>query len=172
MKNLSVGDFAEIKRISDVALSPDGTKAAVTVISGSVEKDRYLSDIWLWADGNFRQLTDLGIAASPLWEDNGHIIFPADLAGERKASEKLTVYNRISVEILKSVNFYNYNNRDQELKDVYLIGGGAAIEPLADTIRQTTGLDVHSAADLIKGSYSVDEPWLFLRAICCGAKEK
>lgn len=84
----------------------------------------------------------------------------------------LELYNRISVEILKSVNFYNYNNRDQELKDVYLIGGGSAIEPLADTIRQMTGLNVHPAEELMKGAYSVDEPWLFLRAVCCGAKEK
>ena len=84
----------------------------------------------------------------------------------------LELYNRISVEILKSINFYNYNNREQELKDIYLIGGGAAIEPLADTIRQMTGLNIDPAADLVKGAYSVDEPWLYLRAICCGAKEK
>ena len=88
-------------------------------------------------------------------------------------SEKcLELYNRISVEILKSINFYNYNNRNQELKDIYLIGGGSAIEPMADTIRQMTGLEVHTASELMKGAYSIEEPWLFLRAVCCGSKEK
>jgi len=84
----------------------------------------------------------------------------------------LELYNRISVETLKAINFYNYNNRTQELKDIYLIGGGAAIEPLVANIKQMTGLEIHSASELMSSGYSVDEPWLFLRAVCCGAKEK
>ena len=84
----------------------------------------------------------------------------------------LDLYNRIAVEILKSVNFYNYNNRNQELRDIYLIGGGAAIESMVDTIKQMTGLTVHTADELLQGKYSVEQPWLFLRLICCGAKEK
>lgn len=82
------------------------------------------------------------------------------------------LYNRVSVEILKAINFYNYNNRNQELKDIYLIGGGAAIEPMVSTIRQMTGLDVHSASELINPLYSGEEPWLYLRSVCCGAKER
>lgn len=88
-------------------------------------------------------------------------------------SEKcLELYNRVSIEILKSVNFYNFNNRNQELKDIYLIGGGAAIEPLVSTIKEMTGLEVHTAQELLRPTYSVEEPWLFLRSVCCGAKEK
>ena len=84
----------------------------------------------------------------------------------------LDLYNRVAIEILKSVNFYNYNNRSQELRDIYLIGGGAAIEPLVDTIKQMTGLSVHAVDELLQGKYSVKEPWLYFRLICCGAKEK
>ena len=44
----------------------------------------------------------------------------------------LELFNRMAVEIMKAVNFYNYNNREQSLRSVYLCGGGAAIAPLRE----------------------------------------
>jgi len=74
-------------------------------------------------------------------------------------------YNALAVEILKASNFYNYNNRDYELKEVYLIGGGAAIEPLVSTIHEVANLNVHDASELISSKYQTAEPWRTIQAI-------
>jgi len=80
-------------------------------------------------------------------------------------------YNSLAVEILKSANFYNYNNGEYELKDIYLIGGGSSIDPLVKTIKQVTGLTLHPAWELLGDKYICKEPWHMLRAICCGSEK-
>ena len=59
------------------------------------------------------------------------------------------LYNRMAVEIMKAVNFYNYNNREQSLREIYLCGGGTAVAPLQEAIRQMTDLDVHPVTELL-----------------------
>ena len=76
------------------------------------------------------------------------------------------LYARLAGEIVRAVNFYNYNNRDRELKELYLCGGGAGIAALRETIAETTRLEVHPAADLLpEQQRPEEEPWLYLRAI-------
>ena len=83
----------------------------------------------------------------------------------------MELYNRMAIEIMKAINFYNYNNRDTDLQDIYLMGGGAAIEPLVATIRQVTGLNICPVSDLLPADMQTEEPELYLRAICCAGKE-
>lgn len=75
------------------------------------------------------------------------------------------IYARMAGEIVRAVNFYNYNNRDRELRDLYLCGGGAGIEPLCTTIAETTRLNIHPAAELLPEGCRPEESWLYLRAI-------
>ena len=63
----------------------------------------------------------------------------------------MDLYHRMAAEITKAVNFYNYNNRQQALRRVYLCGGGAEVLPAADLMPDT-------------GS---DAPWLYTRALGC-----
>ena len=48
MKKVAIDDFALIRRLSDLTVSPDGTKAALTVNVGNMEKNRYENSIWLY----------------------------------------------------------------------------------------------------------------------------
>ncbi len=73
-------------------------------------------------------------------------------------------YNRVAVEVVKAVNFYNYNNRDRELRDLYVVGGGG-VEPLLRTIGEATKLALHPVSELLPTDTQVEEPWLYLRAI-------
>lgn len=76
------------------------------------------------------------------------------------------VYNRLAVEIMKAVNFFNYNNRDAELNDIYLCGGGAEVDVLFKTIAEETKLNVYTASRLTGRQLGLDRPNLFLKS--CG----
>ena len=75
------------------------------------------------------------------------------------------LYGHIAVEVVKAVNFFNYNNRERELTQLCLCGGGSAIQPLYDTIADTTGMTLHTSAELLGQRMSTQEPWMYLRAI-------
>lgn len=74
-------------------------------------------------------------------------------------------YARIAVEVMKAVNFFNYNNRQQELADLCLCSGGCNIGPLRQALAETTHLHLHTAQELLGDDVALDEPWMYLRAI-------
>lgn len=59
------------------------------------------------------------------------------------------VCERIAVEILKVVNFYQFTYRSSTLAGVYLVGGGAALPLLRQSIENTVGLPLLDPADLL-----------------------
>lgn len=77
------------------------------------------------------------------------------------------VYRSMAVEIMKAVNFYNYNNREQTLSRIYLCGGGAALTEISDAIQEMSSLELHPVSELISGSETLQTPWLFAKAIGC-----
>ena len=58
------------------------------------------------------------------------------------------VCDRIAVEILKVINFYQFTYRSSSLDGVYLVGGGAALPLLRQSIENTVGLPLLDPADL------------------------
>ena len=61
------------------------------------------------------------------------------------------VYQRIAIEILRVVNFYRFNfHQDSELQGLYLLGGGAAIGQLTNTIREMLEMPVLPLSGLIQ----------------------
>ena len=87
----------------------------------------------------------------------------SDFGGVLTADYARELYGRIAVEIMKAVNFFNYNNRERELTELCLCGGGSAIEPLRQAIETTTGMHLLPAGDLL-GKSDTDAPWMYLRA--------
>ena len=81
------------------------------------------------------------------------------------------LYNRMAVEIMKSVNFYNYNNRDRSLHRITLCGGGAGLEPLRKAIEDMTNLEIMPISGLIPGAEKIESPWLYARAIGCALQK-
>ena len=59
------------------------------------------------------------------------------------------VCDRIAVEILKVVNFYQFTYRSSSLAGVYLVGGGAALPLLRRSIENTVDLPVLNPAELL-----------------------
>ena len=134
--------------------------------------------MYIYRDGQFRtrRAVDLGIwdLVQQLSAERGvdahmahtHLLSDYQQAQNQEAAQEL--YNRMAVEIMKAVNFYNYNNREQTLREIYLCGGGAAIEPLRRVIGQVTGLELRDIGQLLPGGEKIEEPWLFAKALGCG----
>lgn len=73
-------------------------------------------------------------------------------AGQKEAlgvAAVADVCERLAVEILKVVNFYQFTYRSNGLAGVYLVGGGAALEPLRQAIASTAGLTLLDPAGLL-----------------------
>ena len=81
------------------------------------------------------------------------------------------LYNRMAVEIMKSVNFYNYNNRDRSLHRICLCCGGGAIAPLQEAITRMTDLEILPASALIPGADKLENPWIYARAVGCALQK-
>lgn len=56
---------------------------------------------------------------------------------------------RIAVEILKVINFYQFTYRSSTLRGVYLVGGGAALPLLRQSIERALDLPLLDPADLL-----------------------
>ncbi len=59
-------------------------------------------------------------------------------------SECISMCNRIAMEVSKVVNFYNFNNPEREIEQLYFMGGGARIRQLTDAIAETVSLPIAS----------------------------
>lgn len=59
------------------------------------------------------------------------------------------VCDRIAVEILKVINFYQFTYRSSTLEGIYLVGGGASMDLLRRSIENTVGLSLLDPADLL-----------------------
>ncbi len=47
MMKVAIEDFANVKKLGGLTLSPSGRKAAFTVTVGSIEDNAYRTDIWV-----------------------------------------------------------------------------------------------------------------------------
>lgn len=77
------------------------------------------------------------------------------MSGNKTALETASLpdlCNRLAVEILKVVNFYQFTYRSSTLEGVYLVGGGAAMEMLRHAIGETVGMVILDPEELLKTS--------------------
>jgi type IV pilus assembly protein PilM len=91
--------------------------------------------------------------------------------GILEANSCKEVYNRMAIEIMKAISFYKSSRRESSLDKIYLCGGGAAIQPLVETISEIVVLGLRGAKDLMPGFDAEDaKPWLFAKAVGIGLK--
>lgn len=51
-QKVAIEDFAKIKKLGSLTLSPSGKKAAFTVTEGSLEDNGYHTDIWVYDEAH------------------------------------------------------------------------------------------------------------------------
>jgi type IV pilus assembly protein PilM len=62
------------------------------------------------------------------------------------------LYNTLAIEVMKAVNFYSYDNRDSNLRDIYYCGSMSHITSLLQAIAHSTGMSLHPISELILGT--------------------
>ena len=60
------------------------------------------------------------------------------------------IFAEIGSEARKAINFYGFNNRESQLSDAYICGGGIHIPSLGTALGQNIELKFHSANELLK----------------------
>lgn len=60
-----------------------------------------------------------------------------------------SIYHNISIEIMRAINFYGFNNHESNLTDAYYCGGGALIPLFLEEIANTVNLNLHSIEELL-----------------------
>ena len=60
-------------------------------------------------------------------------------------------YNRIALEVMKAINFYNFtrDSEDSLLKDVYVCGGASFVEPLCNAIEKATDVRISPVSRML-----------------------
>ena len=79
--------------------------------------------------------------------------------------ECMQAYENIAVELMRALNFYRFSNRDSTLSDIWLCGGGAVIQPLAETIGSMLNIQLHTADELVPDGETIDDCNSFIQAI-------
>ena len=114
----------------------------------------------IFANGDFAMGKDIDYAGQMLDESIAGILAVDPLVARRKKEENQDEilnadymqepYAAIALEIMKTINFYNFSrSSDDPLTDLYFCGGTAQIEPLREMIARTTGLKLHHVGELL-----------------------
>lgn len=77
----------------------------------------------------------------------------------------VNAFNNVVVELMRALNFYRFSNPDSELSDIWLCGGGAAIESLRTAIQSGLDMLVHPAEELLPNGGAVNEAYTMVQAI-------
>lgn len=86
------------------------------------------------------------------------------------SSEVTDLCDRIAVEILKVINFYQFTYRSSSLEGIFLVGGGAALPCLRKAIEETVGLPLLSPERLLPGGGQRIETGVFAAGAAMGGK--
>lgn len=67
------------------------------------------------------------------------------------------LYGEITAEIRKAINFYSFNNRESQLQDLFLCGGGVHIPAYWKTMEENLEIKLHKASEFIEGADDTEE---------------
>ena len=94
-----------------------------------------------------------------------HTYLTSNFENCQEREECMNAFSNIAVELMRALNFYRFSNPDSALNDLWLCGGGAVIRPLADTIGEMLGIEIHPATELVPGGDRVEDCNRFAQAI-------
>lgn len=73
--------------------------------------------------------------------------------GVLDSQECLEIYDRIGVEVMRVLNFFDFNHQENNIRTIYCCGGGAMISGMLNAIRENTDLRVAPINELLETEY-------------------
>jgi type IV pilus assembly protein PilM len=101
---------------------------------------------------------DMAIIASELLYCDPHIALEYLKVNKDNvlSNEKMiNLYENIAVEIMRAINYYTYENRENTLEKLYVYGGGYHIEQFVSTIKANVSLEVEPISSIRQGEDDV-----------------
>jgi len=92
----------------------------------------------------------------------------ANQDGVLESETSLELYRSIALEIMRVVNFYNYDSQTA-LEHIYVMGGGVLNRHLLTEMESVLGLEIKNAAELLPGDRKTEKDTLCLFAAAVGA---
>lgn len=98
-----------------------------------------------------RGVNDIVTAAAEVMNCDVHIArarLKDDTDGVLENPELQNVYNTIAIEVMRALNYYTYENRDNTLDRLYYCGSGSKIKPFLQEISDNISLKLAPLGDL------------------------
>lgn len=122
-------------------------------------------------------MKEVDLAIADIYDVDAHIAHTYLLNNYMNIQEDercIEIYRRMAVEIMRSIHFFNYNNRESVLKDVFICGGGVEVSPLyceLEAVINEVIEDNAEARQMISAHellpYETEKPWMYLPAYGC-----
>ena len=91
MNKFTNKDYEKIRNVQGLKLSPEGGRALFSVQRYDIEKNAYLTDLWVCgiADRRVYRLTTGGREGGGFWLDENRVLFPGARGGEVPGEETI-----------------------------------------------------------------------------------
>lgn len=116
----------------------------------------------------------IGSAVQRIAEESGQDVHISRVNLETNGGNVLSepyledVFSDLASRVMRVLNFYNFNNRNNTLEDLYYYGGGALVEPLMNDIRDSIPLNLKSISELIPVKHKLTEEQILIGAQAIG----
>lgn len=150
MEKVVYSDLYKFNFLSDVVLSPDGSRAVFTKTNADKAQNGYKSELWLLdvASGAVKRLTAGGGERGAFWLDNETVIFSANREKQTQEGKKRSLWYRISVNGGEAEKFLDIPEKVTAIKRVSdtlwaLVVNKSAVEtPAEEKNRAKEGKDL------------------------------
>lgn len=142
------------------------------------------AQIWFFTGGDYsitrnmdQGVSSLAQSIADIYECDYHIAevyMQSNHEDVMDREEVLDACSRLSVEIMRVLNFFNFNHPENNLDAMYYCGGGALIPQLLDAVRENLELPLIPVTELMKSSapgLSEEEMMIGVEAIGIGLVE-
>lgn len=116
----------------------------------------------------------VGAASERISEESGQDIHISRVNLETNGGDVLSepyledVFSDLASRIMRVLNFYNFNNRNNTLEELYYFGGGALLEPLLGDISEAIPLKLKSLSELLTIKHKLTDEEALIGALAIG----
>ena len=107
--------------------------------------------------GGAKELLDMIVSEQGLDPHIARLILEQNQDGIMQTKPVQDRLDAVATEVMRTINFYNYNNPNNTIECLHYFGNGLNMDDLYERIREMTGLPVRPITEMIDGSEAFPE---------------